>query len=208
MTIPCDRLDDLLLEGDRYSLEIAARHAATCDACTAKLADWNEISGTAHEMQTTWNSDLLWPRIERALREERRAARFPLTQIAAALAIFAFLSGGVWLAGQRMRNRAFDKVIINNAALDDVEHAEKQHVAAIDHLEQLTEAKLEQPKTPLLVSYKEKLMMLDDAIGECQRNIDQNRQNAYLRRQLLSMYSEKQRTLQDVLREGDHVSNP
>ena len=44
--------------------------------------------------------------------------------------------------------------------------------------------------------------MLDDAIAECQTAIDKNRQNAYLRTQLLTMYSEKQRTLQDVLREG------
>ncbi|HVX30931.1 MAG TPA: hypothetical protein VHA53_10665, partial [Nitrolancea sp.] len=63
-------------------------------------------------------------------------------------------------------------------------------------------------QTPLMVSYKEKLMLLDDAIAECQQNIDNNRQNAQVRKQLLAMYSEKQRTLQDVLREGDHVSNP
>ena len=51
-------------------------------------------------------------------------------------------------------------------------------------------------------------MLLDDAIAECQTNIDRNRQNAHLRRQLLTMYSEKQQTLQDVLREDSDVSNP
>ena len=79
--------------------------------------------------------------------------------------------------------------------------AEQAHIAAINHLEAVTSSRLEQPSTPLLVSYKEKLMMLDDAIAECQNAIDHNRQNAYLRAQLLTMYSEKQRTLQDVLRE-------
>ena len=68
-------------------------------------------------------------------------------------------------------------------------------------------AKLDQPTTPLLVSYKEKLMMLDDAIAECQSAINRNRQNAYLRTQLLTMYSEKQRTLQDVIREENHATN-
>ena len=58
-----------------------------------------------------------------------------------------------------------------------------------------------------MVSYREKLMLLDDAIKECQTNIERNRQNAHLRRQLLAIYSEKQRTLQDVLREDNHVSN-
>ncbi len=51
-------------------------------------------------------------------------------------------------------------------------------------------------------------MLLDEAIAECQSNIDQNRQNAHLRKQLLSMYSDKQQTLQDVLREDSHVSTP
>ena len=50
-------------------------------------------------------------------------------------------------------------------------------------------------------------MLLDDAIAECQANIDRNRQNAHLRRQLLAIYTEKQRTLQEVLREESHASN-
>jgi len=57
-----------------------------------------------------------------------------------------------------------------------------------------------------MVSYKEKLMLLDDAIAECQAGVRVNRQNAQLRRQLLSIYTEKQRTLQDVLREEAHES--
>ena len=74
-------------------------------------------------------------------------------------------------------------------------------------MEKSAEPKLEDPSTPLMVNYKEKLMLLDDAIAECQTNIDRNRQNAHLRKQLLAIYSEKQRTLQEVLREGNHASN-
>jgi hypothetical protein len=58
-----------------------------------------------------------------------------------------------------------------------------------------------------MISYKEKLMLLDDAIAECEANIAQNRQNAHLRKQLLAMYSEKQQTLMDVLREDSDVSH-
>jgi hypothetical protein len=50
-------------------------------------------------------------------------------------------------------------------------------------------------------------MLLDDAIAECETVIQKNRNNAHLRKQLLTMYSEKQRTLQDVLREESHASN-
>jgi hypothetical protein len=89
-----------------------------------------------------------------------------------------------------------------------VERAERAHVAAIDKLENLAETKLDDPESPLMISYKEKLMLLDDAIDECQANIDQNRQNAHLRKQLLAMYMEKQQTLHDVLREDSHVSTP
>ncbi|HEX6641671.1 MAG TPA: hypothetical protein VF215_11195, partial [Thermoanaerobaculia bacterium] len=74
--------------------------------------------------------------------------------------------------------------------------------------EQLAEARLDEAQTPLMVSYKEKLMLLDDAIAECQANIEQNRQNAHLRKQLLAMYTDKQQTLMDVLREDNDVSNP
>jgi hypothetical protein len=88
-----------------------------------------------------------------------------------------------------------------------VESAERAHVAAIHRLEQLASPSLEDPATPLMVSYKAKLLLIDDAINECESVIQQNRNNAQLRKQLLAMYSEKQRTLQDVLREEKHASN-
>ena len=100
------------------------------------------------------------------------------------------------------------KWIIGIAALDDVERAEREHIAAIEKLERLAESKLDDAESPLLVSYKEKLMLLDDAIAECETNIQRNRQNAHLRKQLLSMYTDKQQTLQDVLREDTDVSTP
>jgi len=208
MTINCNQLDDLLLEGDRVSLELAARHAQTCEACMQQLAGWNEVSSTARELHATWNNDMLWPRIERAIRDERRGTRTRVWQIAAAIFLLAALGVTAWIAQRRVHASAFDEAILRASAVDEVERAEKAHIAAINHLESLTATKLDQPSTPLLVSYKEKLMMLDEAIAECQGAINRNRQNAYLRTQLLTMYSEKQRTLQDVLREdNDHASN-
>jgi hypothetical protein len=204
MTITCEQLDDLLLEGDPFSLEAVARHAQSCEACMQKLADWNEISSTARDLHATWDNDLLWPRIEKAIRNERRSTRTRLWQIAAAILLLAAIGATVWIAQRRMHAADFDRDILKVSAVDEVERAEKAHINAINHLETLASAKLDQPSTPLMVSYKEKLMMLDDAIAECQTAIDKNRQNAYLRTQLLTMYSEKQRTLQDVLREENH----
>ena len=208
MTITCNQIDDLILEGDRFSLEVAARHAQSCNACMEKLAEWNEISATARDLHATWSNDMLWPRIERAIKNEQHRTRTRVWQVAAAVIFLAALGAVAWIAQRRMHAADFDNAIIKSSAIDEVERAEQAHIAAINHLETLNASKLDQPTTPLLVSYKEKLLMLDEAIAECQTAINKNRQNAYLRTQLLTMYSEKQRTLQDVMREGNnHASN-
>jgi hypothetical protein len=206
--VTCNDIDNLLVEGDAFSMEHAAKHAAECSACSEKLAAWNEISGTARTMRTEWRSDLLWPRIERALSaEKRRRMRSRLWQVAAAIVLTVGIGAGSWYAIRAQRNAAFDQAILRFNALDEVERAERAHIESINRLEKVAEPKLEHDDSPLMVSYKEKLLLLDDAIAECQANIDRNRQNAHLRRELLAIYSEKQKTLQDVLREGNHAPN-
>jgi hypothetical protein len=208
MKITCNDIDNLLLEGDHFSMEQAARHATGCAACAEKLAAWNDIGATAQTLRADWQSDTLWPRIERRLAAERHTHFKTMTwRIAAAAVLTIGLGAGSWFAVQRSHDAAFDREILRVSAMDDVERAEQAHLAAIDHLERVAEPKLEESKTALMVSYKEKLMLLDDAIAECQTNIDRNRQNAHLRKQLLAVYSEKQKTLEEVLREGNHVSN-
>ena len=148
--------------------------------------------------------------LERAIRAERK--RSPsrwLRHAAAAVLIIVGLGAPLfYMLRVQTREAAFDRTIIRVSALDEVERTERDYTRAIGKLEKLTDAKLEDSESPLMISYKEKLMLLDDAIAECETNIDQNRQNAHLRKQLLAMYSEKQQTLQDVLREDSDVSNP
>ena len=206
----CTQLDDLLFDGSPLAMESAARHARDCVACAEKLAAWNDIADTAQSMRESWPNDMLWPRIERSLREERKKS-VPMTrfwQYAAAVLITIGLGGTMWYALRvQSSEAAFDKRILQVSALDEVEGAEKNHELAIAQLESLAESKIDQSGSPLMVSYKEKLMLLDDAIAECQSNIDRNRQNAHLRKQLLAMYSAKQQTLEDVLREDSNASN-
>src|SRR5213596_3178449 len=128
MTIKCTDIDNLLFEGDELALATAAKHAESCAACAATLAAWNEISATARGMRATWNNDMLWPRIERAVNHERRRGWRQLMQVAAALAIFAGIAAITW---STVRVRQFDSVILRASALDEVERAERQHVAAI-----------------------------------------------------------------------------
>jgi len=166
----------------------------------------DEISAVARTLHATWSSDSLLPRIQRAIDAERRHQRFQMWQLAAAVTILVALAAIGLYAQRRVREDAFNQAILQRNALEQVERAERDHVAAIDHLEKLAGPTLERSESPLMVSYKEKLMLLDDAIAECQAGIRVNHQNAQLRRQLLSIYSEKQRTLQDVLREEAHES--
>jgi hypothetical protein len=207
MKIQCESIDDLLLEGDAFSMQIASRHASGCQACAEKLASWNEISGVAQSMRTTWQNDMLWPRIARSIRAEKRHKQSKLWQIAAAVVMLAALGTFAWKANEKLRTDQFNQQILQTSAVEEVEKAEKAHLAAIAQLQKSAEPKLDDASTPLMVSYKEKLMLLDDAIADCQANIDRNRQNAHLRKQLLAIYSEKQRTLRDVLREANNVSN-
>ena len=207
MTILCNNFDNLLVEGDAFSMRVAEEHAAECEACAEKLAAWKEISNAARGLRMRWENEMLWPRIERALRTEKQRSSSRLWQVAAALLIFALVGGLAWKAYDNSRTAEFNKYILQADAVDQAEAAEKAHIAAINNLEKVAKPKLDDPSSPLLVSYKEKLMLLDDALAECQANIDRNRQNAQLRRQMLAIYSEKQRTLQQVLREENHVSN-
>jgi hypothetical protein len=57
------------------------------------------------------------------------------------------------------------------------------------------------PGTPLLVSYREKLQLLDSAIGDLRGQLEENRFNTHLRQELLAMYQEKKRTLEGVVKE-------
>lgn len=210
MTIDCTQLDDLLFDGGELAMTTAANHAAHCAECAARLASWDDISSTAKSMRHEWDSDLLWPRIERSLAAQTRpASRRWFRQAIAASLLTVAIGGTGWFALRLQRNdAAYDATILRLSALDEVERAEQAHLAAIENLERVAETTLENAPSPLIVSYKEKLMLLDDAIAECEANIERNRQNAHLRTQLLAMYSEKQETLRAVVREDIHVSTP
>jgi len=203
MNITCNQLDDLLFDAGELAMTTASKHAESCASCRERLESWTEISDVARTMETTWKNDMLWPRIERSLRDERRVeVRSWSWQWAAAIFMTIALGATVWFAlSVRNREASFDQDILRMSALDDVERAEQVHLKAIAQLERIAEPKLDDSSSPLMVSYKEKLMLLDDAIAECQTNIEQNRQNAHLRKQLLAMYTEKQQTLRDVVRE-------
>jgi hypothetical protein len=54
------------------------------------------------------------------------------------------------------------------------------------------------PDSPLLLNLRDRLQAIDAAIAEYRAEIARNRFNAHLRRQLLWIYQEKRRTLEQV----------
>jgi hypothetical protein len=101
--------------------------------------------------------------------------------------------------------RQHNQRLLTEEALKEIETSETAYAQSIDKLAAEIQPKIQSPTTPLLMNYREKLQLLDSAIAECRANIDQNRYNAYLRRELLSMYQEKRRTLQQLSSEDSHA---
>jgi hypothetical protein len=91
--------------------------------------------------------------------------------------------------------------LLKSKALTDVERAESAYVQAIDKLAAEAKPQIDNPATPLLANYREKLFVLDSAINDLRAEAGKNPSNAHLRYELLAMYQEKQRTLEEVLEE-------
>ncbi|HEY5611430.1 MAG TPA: hypothetical protein VIL97_09500 [Thermoanaerobaculia bacterium] len=202
MTKPCSQFDTLMSDDDLQQLEA---HAAECEGCREELGAWNEISSVAATLQETWESPALWPAIEAAIRSKSNVVafwkRWDVWAVAAAIALMAGMGAVAWRVVSAKGATNVQEIV----AIDDVESAEEAYRRSIDRLEEIAQPKLEEGATPLVVSYREKLMLLDDAIAECEANIETNRRNAYLRKQLLTLYQEKGQTLQELTRENPNV---
>jgi len=223
MTFTCTDLDEALRSEEPGALEQARVHAQTCLACRESLAVWAEITAAAPGLRQSWESPDLWPRIHQSLAEEsqRRAAQegqwwrhwqmaAATAGLAAVIAIGLVLRGpapspapapGPESPGVLKGSEDPQRRLLTERALRAVETSEADYAASIEHLAKVAEPLLENPGTPVLASYREKLQLLDAAIADCRTEIDRNRFNAHLRRELLSIYQEKQRTLRALLEE-------
>jgi hypothetical protein len=100
------------------------------------------------------------------------------------------------------REAASEKRLLNERALKEIEAAEAAYIQSIEKLSSRIQPALEGASSPLMMNYREKLALIDSAIADCRANIDRNRFNAYLRKELLSIYQEKERTLVDLIKEN------
>jgi hypothetical protein len=216
----CRRSKDALRRDDASAVDRLRVHAARCDECRESLALWDEISKAAPSLRKSWESPSLFPRIAAAVEAQRarpaaeapavpgsKPGRFRWIPMAAAATLFVLAMAGLQVfrnSGGReplVNASATKDPLLNDRSLEDVETAEANYVRSIDRLSTLARSRIENPTTPLLVNYREKLLLLDSAITETRTQIAGNRFNSHLRRELLAMYQEKQRTLQELMKE-------
>lgn len=212
MNLTCQDRERIFLDGMAEEWAELEQHAANCAACAEEIRAWKSLSAAAEELRDYQESPALWARIERSLREQEqrkvglweRVAFWKSaflgwqTALAGALALLLAVSGGYILLHPPVQPGMSNK-LLKNSALAEVERTEQEYMKAIDKLAADAKPQLDSPASPLMASYREKLVVLDSAIDELRTQAQQNPSNAHLRYQLLAMYQEKQQTLQDVL---------
>jgi len=216
MNVTCNDRERIFEDGTPAEWTALEAHSAACPACAEELGAWRSLSVAAEEMRDYSESPALWPRIERALAEEMarapqrkpRRGWFPFlpqvsmgwqTLLAGAFVMILTLSTSWVMLRQRKLPESADPSLLKSQALQDVESAETNYERAIDKLAAQAKPQLDDPATPLLANYHEKLQVLDSAIDDLRAQAGMNPSNAQLRYQLLAMYQEKQRTLEEVL---------
>jgi hypothetical protein len=176
-----------------------------------------ELSAAARLLHREWDSPGLWPAIEAGMRAHdggQTPVSTPTTRgmarwqaVAAAAAIALTLGPSSWLGWrwfmlapkpdqatlQLQRER-----LLTEEALAAIEESETKYIQAIDELTRLAAPRLDMPDSPLLVNLQERLSVIDGAIAEYRAEIARNRFNAHLRQQLLWIYQEKRRTLEQI----------
>lgn len=215
MNINCDDRDRIFLEGSPEEWAALEQHANTCAVCGEELRAWKQLSAAAKEMRDYQESPALWSRIESSLRQQQAAPAprksywsaldfwhriSPAWQsvLVGAMVVALAISSGYLYTHRVVTPVDHGNTLLKTGALAEVERAERDYMAAIDKLASDAAPQLG-TDTPLMASYREKLLVLDSAIADLRVQAGENPSNAHLRYQLLAMYQEKQQTLQDVL---------
>jgi hypothetical protein len=215
MTFRCDDLERALASDDPTLGEAARAHAKSCASCQRTIDLDEEITAAARTLHREWESDALWPSIAGTISDRPRQSwdLWSWQGLAAAAVLVLTLAGSIML----LRDRPFtttkpadpltaDRRLLSDEALSEVERAEAQYVDAIEALARKANAPSDRPESALLVNLRERLLVIDAAIADCRAEIERNRFNAHLRRQLLSIYQEKRRTLEQILEQEQNAS--
>jgi hypothetical protein len=178
----------------------------------------DELTRAAKTLHREWDSPELWPAIARAMAEAESeqppASRYRtwMPWAAAAAVILAttatllVLRDGVVRDTSTLQPARGSERLLSDEALAGLEDAETRYIAAIEALAAKVAPAANAPSSPLEANLRERLLIIDNAIADCRAEIERNRFNAHLRRQLLTIYQEKRQTLEQILELEQHVS--
>ena len=217
MNVTCKDRDRIFEDGTESEWAALESHAARCASCAEEIRAWKSLGLAAAELRDYADSPALWPRIQQALTEQAAGIREGRerwswrsifanlslswqTAAATALVVVLMVCAG-WVLRPRSDPAIRQGSLLKSKALTEVEHAESAYVQAIDKLAADAKPQLDNPATPLMANYREKLLVLDSAIDDLRAQTGQNPSNAHLRYELLAAYQEKQRTLEEILEE-------
>jgi hypothetical protein len=211
----CERFEKALSRGEE-AIAALEPHALHCEECRESLRLWKQIEEAAPSLKKSWETPSLLPGVVRGIEAEKgklQAAPAPRRRlswipIAAAASLFVLSMAGLYVfkpgesARDPLARPSFGKeALLGEETLKEVENAESNYLASIAKLSSLAQARMSNPETPVLASYREKLQLLDSAIADLRSQLESNRFNTHLRKELLAMYQEKKRTLEEVVKE-------
>jgi len=197
MIFQCSDLERAL--GSPELMRDARAHAGRCPRCSEQLYLWDEMSRLAPQLHEEWESPELWGRIRAELKAEA-PARKPLPVWRWALAAAAMVTLAVAMLQPWKSGRSQTPDFLTDGALREVEQAETAYARSIEKLSAIAGPGLQQSPSPLAAAYREKLLVLDSAIADLKTSVGGNRYNVYLQNQLASLYVEKQKTLEEWLK--------
>jgi hypothetical protein len=214
VNIACKDRERIFRDGTEAEWLALEAHALNCAECAPELESWKSLSAAARELRDYSESGAAWQRIEAALVDQAgRKTRYTnwwalltvwknVPALAAAALIVILTSYGSWMY---LRDRTTPPVanqsLLKGHAMKEVERTESAYVEAINKLAVETKGQSETDASGLMASYREKLQLLDSAIDDLREQAGRNPSNSHLRYQLLAMYQEKQRTLEEILEE-------
>jgi hypothetical protein len=223
MKVECRDRERILKEQEPTELAALSKHAEECAECREELELWAAMSAAGPLMRKSWESPELWPRIQQSLAEQaqRMGGRTSANWFAHAWEVWAAnwkpaLAGVALVAltilGLSKVTKDNDikppvtvveptrgpRILMTEQAVKEIEAREAEYLKSIEKLSELADPQMAQPNTALMASYREKLIVLDAAISELRTNIERNRFNAHLRMELVLLYREKQKTLQEI----------
>ena len=193
----CDRY--AAYQTDRLDEVSFKRHVLECDSCQKKTEQDTRLLQLASELPRPERAPMLWDRIEQALSEEAPANRRRNVWIYSAAATLVVGLGLSMAWVESNDTPATTPNLYTNMALKKVRDSEREHLAAIEALSRVADARIERMDLELMVLYRDKIQTIDTQIARCLQALERNPANSHIHRYLFLALQDKKETLQEVL---------